>query len=410
MTLVLAACGSSDDSSSAATDPQAEESEVTTAPSEPEEESATSDAPAGPEGPYTSPDGRLTIDAPADGTVITIAEIAESIDLPEGVETLATYEFGPDGATFDPPLAVEVELDADMDTDGIAVIHVRSDGPSEPVDFEFTATGVTFELSSFSSVHLAVLPGLGTEVVLAVPDRVPVPEVVPIEPSIGLVFDDPLDRNVYVEKISASEPIVQHEDSQFYCDSIGTGTLSIGGKVTVIVDGVIFRFKRVVADTEVECYMAETTLAIEPPDSPDAEPLDFEVVARTPFGIAVPTAAIPQGGWIGLGIEIGNTVAECAIADGRGQDPPKSGCTIFGPGGSGTNQPIETTIEGEFTWLEMPSDSYQVADGTLQWVVDGVAQPVTFVNLDVFADGSRKRGVISIDQLTEVLEGADPKD
>jgi len=122
--LVLAACGASDDSSSGAADAQAEESEVTTAPGEPEDASATSDAATGSEGPYTSPDGRLTIDAPADGTVITIAEIAGTVDPPEGAETLATYDFGPDGATFDPPLGVEVELDADMDTDGIAVTHV----------------------------------------------------------------------------------------------------------------------------------------------------------------------------------------------------------------------------------------------------------------------------------------------
>jgi hypothetical protein len=347
----------------------------------------------------------LIVEAPADGTAITIEEIAGPVDLPDGLETLATYEFGPDGATFDPPLAVSVELDVNIETDGIAITHVSSDGASEPIEFDFTASGVAFELSSFSAVHVGYIEAARwrTFVALVVPDRVPVPEKFPIElQAVTPVGPLALD---FEGTFKWSAPLDMFEDNVLTCSSVGFGKVSVDGPLRVFVDEThLVRIQRAeAAEATVECYKAETTLLIEPPDSDNAEPLDFEVAARSPLAIAVPTAAIPQGGWIGLSIETATTFVECAIADSREQDIPKSGCTTF-DGALGTQVPIATTIEGEHTWLEIPTDSYQVKGGTLQWLVDGEPQPVTFMNLNVFpGDGSRKQGIILIDQVLELL-------
>ncbi|VAW09092.1 hypothetical protein MNBD_ACTINO02-1428 [hydrothermal vent metagenome] len=120
--------------------------------------SVDSTDPAAPtKGNVVSPDGMLTVVPPAGAGDITIAEAGPIVEFEDFGQSLRSYELGPDGSTFDTPVELRFQVNADELARGVLVAARSSDGSVEPLDFTIESSGgpvVVATIDHFTVVEL----------------------------------------------------------------------------------------------------------------------------------------------------------------------------------------------------------------------------------------------------------------
>ncbi len=196
------------------------------------------------QGNVVSPDGMLTVVPPDGSGAITVAA-AGSIEEFDGFgESLRSYELGPDGSTFDTPVELRFQVNADELSRGVLVATRSADGSIEPLDFTVDTSGspvVVATIDHFTVVELRW--DFYRDITVNAPASVAVGDSVPAELQVGYTPEQ-ITAGYSARELfsiregvdgawSASGSISGTEPTRFYCASLGSGTVSYSGLVIV---------------------------------------------------------------------------------------------------------------------------------------------------------------------------------
>ncbi len=223
-----------------------------------------------------------------------------------------------------------------MNADGFAVIHVLDDGTTEPIELEFTDTGLRFELDSFSSVHIVQVPQRAAAVELSAPDRSMVGEN--FSASIEVVgITEVMDAVATVGEVSMEDVTVTGAVADagqylwFNCASDGDGSIGYLGPLSVaMAEGGTYTFPEVRGEVTVTCIAATTI-----------EPTDVRFLDRTTGDSVEPFLA---GDQLTPTVAVDREASTFTVTF----DVPADTTTTLGTGGR--------TSDGSFRYLEADLD------------------------------------------------------